>query len=198
MKNYIKYSFDWLVALIMLLFFFPILIVPVSIIIKLTSPGPIIFKQLRVGQNKKNFYLYKFRTMHKDAPAEIPKDLLDNPNHWITPFGKFLRRTSIDEIPQLINIIKGEMSFIGPRPALYNQIILIQERDKYKINSLRPGLSGIAQINGRDSISIETKVNFDRLYISKQSFFFDLYIMIISIKKIFKDNDLIEGKKDNN
>jgi O-antigen biosynthesis protein WbqP len=197
MKNFIKYSFDWLVALIMFLFFFPTLIVPVSIILKLTSPGPIIFKQLRVGQNKKNFYLYKFRTMHKDAPAEIPKDLLDNPNHWITPFGKFLRRTSIDEIPQLINILKGEMSFIGPRPALYNQIILIQERDKYKINSLRPGLSGIAQVNGRDSISIETKVNFDRLYLSKQSFFFDLYIMIISIKKIFKDKDLIEGKKDN-
>ena len=198
MKYIIKYSFDWVVALLMLLILLPILIFPVSLIIKLTSSGPIIFKQLRIGQNKKKFYLYKFRTMRIDAPKDIPKHLFTNPNLWITPFGKFLRRTSIDEIPQLINVLKGEMSFIGPRPALYNQINLIQEREKYKINNLRPGLSGIAQVNGRDYNSIKTKVSFDRLYLSKQSFFFDLYIMIISIKKIFNDDDFIEGKKDNN
>jgi O-antigen biosynthesis protein WbqP len=138
----IKYIFDWIVAFIAILVFLPTLIIPISLIIKLTSKGPVFFKQKRIGQNKKTFYLIKFRTMRIDTPKDVPTHKLKNPEQWITRSGKFLRKTSLDEVPQLFNILRGEMSIIGPRPALWNQDDLIAERDKYGVNKLRPGVSG--------------------------------------------------------
>lgn len=193
MKNAFKYLFDWFLSLIAIIILLPIIFVPISILIKLTSKGPVFFKQKRVGQNKKIFYLFKFRTMRIDAPKETPTHQLNNPEQWITPFGKFLRKTSLDELPQLLNILRGEMSIIGPRPALWNQNDLITERDKYGVNLLRPGLSGWAQINGRDTLPISDKAKLDGDYLKKQSFWFDIYIIFRTAIKIFKDDDVIEG-----
>jgi O-antigen biosynthesis protein WbqP len=193
MKLIFKYLFDWIVALIATFILLPILIIPISILIKLTSKGPILFKQKRIGQNKKTFYLFKFRTMRMDTPSDVPTHLLKNPKQWITPLGKFLRKTSLDEIPQLFNILRGEMSIIGPRPALWNQDDLIAERDKYGVNQIRPGVSGWAQINGRDTLPIKVKAKLDGEYVLKQSFWFDLYIIFKTALKLFKDNSVIEG-----
>ena len=193
MKKLIKYSFDWIISLISVLVFLPILFLPIAILIKITSRGPIFFKQKRIGQNKKYFYLLKFRTMKVATPNDVPTHLLKDPQKWITPLGKFLRKTSLDELPQLFNILKGEMSIIGPRPALWNQIDLINERDKYGVNQLRPGLSGWAQINGRDNLHIPIKAKLDGYYLRKQSFFFDLYIIFRTALKIYKDESVIVG-----
>jgi O-antigen biosynthesis protein WbqP len=182
-----------LIALFATIIFSPLVIIPVSILIKLTSKGPILFKQKRVGKNKKLFNLYKFRTMRIDTPSDVPTHLLKNPKYWITPLGKFLRRTSLDEVPQLFNILKGEMSIIGPRPALWNQEDLIQERDKYGVNALRPGVSGWAQINGRDTLPIPVKAKLDGEYVKKQSFWFDIYIILRTALKLFKDDSVVEG-----
>ena len=132
--------------------------------IKLDSPGPVLFKQKRVGIHKRHFYILKFRTMRIDTPKDTPTHLLENPDRWITNVGKFLRRTSLDELPQIINIFKGEMSIIGPRPALWNQYDLIAERDKYGANDVPVGLTGWAQINGRDELEIEVKAKLDGEY----------------------------------
>ncbi len=193
MKYFLKYSFDWLVALFATIIFFPLVIIPISILIKLTSKGPILFKQKRVGKNKKLFNLYKFRTMRIDTPSDVPTHLLKDHQKWITPLGKFLRKTSLDEVPQLLNILKGDMSIIGPRPALWNQEDLILERDKYGVNALRPGVSGWAQINGRDTLPIPVKAKLDGEYFARQSFWFDLYIIFKTALKIFKDDSVIEG-----
>lgn len=193
MKKIIKFSFDLIVALIATLVFLPILIIPISLLIKLTSKGPVFFKQKRVGKNKKFFYLYKFRTMRIDTPKDVPTHQLKDPQKWITPIGKFLRKTSLDEVPQLFNILRGDMSIIGPRPALWNQDDLIQERDKYGANQLRPGVSGWAQINGRDTLPIPVKAKLDGEYVKRQSFWFDLYIILKTSFKIFKDDSVVEG-----
>jgi O-antigen biosynthesis protein WbqP len=193
MRNFIKYTFDWIMAFIAILIFLPILILPISLLIKLTSSGPVLFKQKRIGQNKRFFYLFKFRTMRIDTPNDVPTHLLKNPEQWITPLGKFLRRTSLDEVPQLFNILRGEMSIIGPRPALWNQDDLIAERDKYGVNELRPGVSGWAQINGRDTLPIPLKAKLDGEYVKRQSFWFDLYIIFRTALMIFKDDTVVEG-----
>jgi O-antigen biosynthesis protein WbqP len=193
MKLIFKYSFDWIVSFISMIILLPIVILPVSIMVKLTSRGPILFKQKRVGKNKSLFSLYKFRTMRIEAPNEVPTHLLKNSQQWITPLGKFLRKTSLDEIPQLFNILKGDMSIIGPRPALWNQEDLILERDKFGVNALRPGISGWAQINGRDILSIQVKAKLDGEYVVRQSFWFDLYIIFKTAIKLFKDDSVIEG-----
>jgi len=193
MRNFIKYSFDWIIAFIATLIFLPILILPIALLIKLTSKGPVFFKQKRIGQYKKTFNLFKFRTMRIDTPRDVPTHQLKNPEQWITPFGKFLRRTSLDEVPQLFNILLGEMSIIGPRPALCNQDDLIAERDKYGVNELRPGVSGWAQINGRDTLPIPVKAKLDGEYLKRQSFWFDLYIIFRTALKIFKDDTVVEG-----
>ena len=170
MKQSIKYIVDLVLAFITTLIFLPILIIPISLLIKLTSKGPVLFKQKRIGQNKKTFYVFKFRTMRIDTPKDVPTHQLKNPEQWITPLGKFLRKTSLDEVPQLFNILRGEMSIIGPRPALWNQDDLIAERDKYGVNQLRPGVSGWAQINGRDTLPIPVKAKLDGEYVRRQSF----------------------------
>ncbi len=193
MRKIIKYSFDWIIAFIAVVVFFPILIIPISFLIKLTSKGPVLFKQKRIGQYKKTFYLFKFRTMRIDAPKDVPTHQLKNPDQWISPLGKFLRKTSLDEVPQLFNILRGEMSIIGPRPALWNQDDLIVERDKYGVNELRPGVSGWAQINGRDTLPIPLKAKLDGEYVKRQSFWFDLYIIFRTALKIFKDDTVVEG-----
>ena len=193
MRNFLKYTFDWIVAFIATLIFLPLLIIPISILIKLTSKGPVLFKQKRIGQNKKTFYLFKFRTMRIDTPKDVPTHKLKYPKKWITPMGKFLRKSSLDEVPQLFNILRGEMSIIGPRPALWNQDDLIAERDKYNVNQLRPGVSGWAQINGRDTLPIPVKAKLDGEYVKKQSFWFDIYIILRTAIKMFKDDSVVEG-----
>jgi O-antigen biosynthesis protein WbqP len=193
MKKILKFTFNWIVAFVATLVFLPLLIIPISLVIKVTSEGPVLFKQRRIGQNKKTFYLFKFRTMRIDTPKDVPTHQLNNPEKWITPLGKFLRKTSLDEVPQLFNILRGEMSIIGPRPALWNQDDLIVERDKYGVNQLKPGISGWAQINGRDTLPIHDKAKLDGEYVKRQSFWFDIYIILITALKIFKDDNVVEG-----
>lgn len=167
-----------------------------SLIIKVDSKGPVFFKQRRVGKNKKEFNILKFRTMKTDAPKEMPTHLLDKPDAYITHIGKFLRKTSLDELPQLINIIKGDMSLIGPRPALWNQYDLIEERDKYKANSVLPGLTGLAQISGRDELPIEIKAKVDGEYVEKKSPFLDSEIFVKTVFRVLKSDGVKEGKSE--
>ena len=158
--------------------------------IKVEDGGNILFKQKRIGLNKKEFYIYKFRTMKTTTPKDVPTHLLENPESYITAVGKFLRKSSLDELPQLFNIIKGEMSIVGPRPALWNQFDLIAERDKYGANNVVPGLTGWAQVNGRDELPIPVKSKYDGEYVEKMSFLFDVYIIIRTVFSVFKADGL--------
>lgn len=164
----------------------------VAIAIKIDDPGPAFFKQKRVGENKKLFSLYKFRSMKVNTP-DIPTHLLDNPEQYILRVGGFIRKTSIDELPQLFNILRGEMSVIGPRPALWNQDDLIEERDKYGANDVKPGLTGWAQINGRDELEIPVKARFDGEYVEKMSFVFDCKCFFGTIMSVLKSDGVVEG-----
>ena len=161
--------------------------------IKLDSKGPIFFKQKRVGKNKEHFEILKFRTMRIDTPKDTPTHLLEDPEQWITRVGGFLRKTSLDELPQIINILKGDMSIIGPRPALWNQYDLIAERDQYGANDILPGLTGWAQINGRDELPIEAKAKLDGEYVEKISFWFDVRCFFGTILSIFRGDGVVEG-----
>lgn len=181
----IKRILDFTLAFIGLLFF-SVLMVIIAVIIKIDSPGPAFFSQKRVGKNGVYFTIYKFRTMSRNAPKDIPTDMMENAHKWSTPFGIFLRRTSLDELPQLFNVMKGDMSIVGPRPALWNQDNLINQRTILGINNLRPGLTGWAQINGRDDISEKTKIKFDKEYLHKLSFRFDCYCFFATILKVVK------------
>ena len=164
-----------------------------SAAIKLDSPGPVFFTQKRVGKNKTYFPILKFRTMRIDTPHDVPTHLLENPEQWITRVGHFLRKTSLDELPQIFNIFVGQMSVIGPRPALWNQEDLIAERDKYGANDVRPGLTGWAQINGRDELPIEVKARFDGEYVERLSFFFDCKCFFGTIVSVLKHDGVVEG-----
>jgi O-antigen biosynthesis protein WbqP len=157
------------------------------------SPGPILFRQKRVGIHKKYFHILKFRTMRIDTPKDMPTHMLANPEQYITRVGKFLRRTSLDELPQMFNILKGDMSIIGPRPALWNQYDLIAERDKYGANDVMPGLTGWAQINGRDELEIPVKARLDGEYVSRMSFAFDLKCFFGTIASVAKHEGVVEG-----
>lgn len=163
------------------------------IAIKLDSKGPIIFQQKRVGKDKTHFNIYKFRTMRTDTPKEMPTHLLENPDYFITRVGKFLRKTSLDELPQLFNILKGNMAVIGPRPALWNQYDLIEERDKYQANDIRPGLTGLAQISGRDELEIDLKAKLDGKYTANITPLMDLKCFFGTIIAVFKHDGVIEG-----
>lgn len=163
------------------------------IAIKLDSKGPVLFKQKRIGIYKKHLDMLKFRTMKIDAPKDTPTHLLDNPEQWITKVGSFLRKTSLDELPQLINIFKGEMSIVGPRPALWNQYDLIAERDKYGANDVPVGLTGWAQINGRDELPIETKAKLDGEYVKRRSLWFDFICFMGTFTAVFRRKGVIEG-----
>ena len=174
----------------------PIILI-VALAVKLTSPGPMLFKQRRIGKNNDEFQIYKFRTMRIDTP-NVPTHLLENPEQWITPVGKFLRKTSLDELPQLFNILKGEMSIVGPRPALYNQIDLKEMRTEAGVHKLVPGLTGWAQINGRDEIPLSLKVKLDKEYLEKKNFLFDIKIIFMTVLSVLKSEGVQEGKNENN
>lgn len=161
--------------------------------IKIESRGPVFFKQKRVGLKKSHFNILKFRTMYIETPQDTPTHLLADPDVYITRVGKFLRKTSLDELPQLFNILKGEMSFVGPRPALWNQYDLIDERDKYKANDTLPGLTGWAQINGRDELTIEVKAKLDGEYVQRMGILMDSRCFIVTIFSVLKSDGVVEG-----
>ena len=188
----IKRILDFLLALIG----FTILILPgiiIGVLIKVDSKGPILFKQKRIGMNKKEFNILKFRTMYTHTPPNCPTGLLKNSDSYITKIGKLLRKTSLDELPQIINIIKGDMSIIGPRPVIPTEIELLNLRDMYSANRLRPGLTGWAQINGRDKLSDEVKAKLDGEYVEKISLLFDIKIFLKTITYVIKRHDIHEG-----
>lgn len=164
-----------------------------TIAIKLDSPGPVLFRQKRVGIHKTHFNILKFRTMRIDTPRDMPTHMLENPEQWITKMGKFLRKTSLDELPQIFNIFVGQMSVIGPRPALWNQYDLLEERDKYGANDVLPGLTGWAQINGRDELEIPVKARLDGEYVEKMSFFFDCKCFLGTITAVLGAKGIVEG-----
>lgn len=194
MYKYLKRPLDFLISLIALIILSPLFLL-IAIWIKINSKGPVFFRQKRVGKNKELFEIYKFRSMRIDTPSDMPTHMLNNPNTFITSSGKFLRKTSLDELPQLINILKGEMAIIGPRPALWNQYDLIEERDKYGANDVRPGLSGWAQINGRDELEIPIKAKLDGEYIKNISLLFDLKCTLGTLIKVLKSDGVVEGRK---
>lgn len=169
------------------------LLILLSIAIKLDSPGPVLFRQKRVGLNKSHFYILKFRTMRIDTPRDMPTHLLVNPEQYITRVGRFLRKTSLDELPQLFNILAGHMAIVGPRPALWNQFDLIAERDKYGANDIRPGLTGWAQINGRDELEIPVKAKLDGEYVEKMSFLFDCKCFFGTVAAVLGRKGVVEG-----
>ncbi|MDX6153994.1 sugar transferase [Marinococcus sp. PL1-022] len=197
MKKYsrLKRIIDFDLTLIATMALMP-LIVMLSLLIKLDSKGPILFKQKRIGKDKVPFYIFKFRTMKIDTPKDTPTHLLENPESYITNMGSFLRKTSLDELPQLFNILKGDMSLVGPRPALWNQYDLIEERDKYEANYIEPGLTGWAQVNGRDELPIDIKSQLDGEYVSKRSLTFDLKILVKTFLGVLKSDGVQEGKAD--
>jgi O-antigen biosynthesis protein WbqP len=189
---YIKRAID-VVCSFMAIIFLSIIYLPICLIVKCTSKGPVFFKQKRVGKDKELFNILKFRTMRIDTPKDCPTHLLSNPDQYITKVGKFLRKTSLDELPQIFNIFAGQMSVIGPRPALWNQDDLIAERDKYDVNSLRPGLTGWAQVNGRDELPIPVKAKLDGEYVKKISFLFDVKCLFMTVASVAKSDGVVEG-----
>lgn len=170
----------------------------IAALIKLEDGGSVIFKQRRTGIHKKEFNIYKFRTMRADTPKDIPTHMLRDPQAYITRIGKFLRKSSLDELPQLFNILKGDMSIVGPRPALYNQYDLIEERDKYGANDILPGLTGWAQVNGRDELPIPVKASYDGEYVKRMSFLFDVRIIIKTVFSVFTADGVMEGENESN
>ena len=169
------------------------LLIAIVIAIKLDSKGPVIFKQKRVGKNKTYFNIWKFRTMRTDAPKDMPTHLLSSPDAYITKIGKFLRQTSLDELPQILQIVVGKMAIIGPRPALWNQYDLIEERDKYGANDITPGLTGWAQVNGRDELEIPVKAKLDGEYVEKMGFIMDCKCFIMTIFSVARHDGVVEG-----
>lgn len=196
-ERYVKRALDVAISLVSLIVLSPLL-AAIAAIIKLSSPGPVIFKQKRYGKDKVFFEICKFRTMRTDAPKDVPTNDLRGAKSYITPVGKVLRVTSLDELPQLWNILKGDMSLIGPRPALWNQYDLMALRDEYGASHVRPGLSGWAQVNGRDYLSrdLEKKARRDAEYTNNISFAFDLKCFLLTIVKVFNRQGIVEGTEE--
>lgn len=192
-----KRLFDILLSLLTIIVFSPLYFV-LAILVKFTSKGPVFFKQERIGKYKKHFKILKFRTMRLDAPKDVPTHMLENPEKYITGVGRFLRKTSLDEIPQVFNIFVGHMSIVGPRPALYNQDDLVAERNKYHANDIVPGLSGWAQCNGRDTLPIPEKAKLDGEYVKRFNIWFDIRIIFKTFFQAFRGKDEVEGKNGNN
>lgn len=196
-RRYIKKILDIILAFIGIIVLSPVFLLLI-ICIKLDSKGPVLFKQRRIGKDKSEFYILKFRTMKVDTPKDTPTHLLNDPEIYITRVGKFMRKTSLDELPQIINILRGEMSIIGPRPCLWNQFDLIAERDKYGANNIFPGLTGWAQINGRDELPIDIKAKLDGEYHKRISLLFDLRVFFITVISVLKSDGVKEGAKSKN
>ena len=195
-ERYIKRALDVIISLCSLIIFSPLLLL-IAVLIKLDSKGPVIFKQKRFGKNKEFFEIYKFRTMRTDTPKDVPTNDLKGAKSYITPLGKVLRKSSLDELPQLWNILRGDMSLIGPRPALWNQDDLMEWRDKFGASMIRPGLSGWAQVNGRDYLSrdLEKKARRDGEYAQNITFAFDLKCFLLTIVKVFNRQGIVEGSE---
>lgn len=191
-KRYGKRLLDLTASGLGILFLSPVLLI-LAAVIKLDSPGPVLFRQERIGIHKSHFHILKFRTMRTDTPKDCPTHQLRDPQRWITRAGRFLRKTSLDELPQLFNIFCGKMSVIGPRPALWNQQDLIAERDRYGANDVLPGLTGWAQINGRDELAVDEKARFDGEYVQKMSFCFDAKCFFRTIVSVAKCRGVLEG-----
>lgn len=192
MYAYMKRGIDFILSLLGLIVLSPVFLVLI-IAIKVDSPGPVLFRQKRVGIHKTHFSILKFRTMRIDTPKDMPTHLLQNPEQYITRVGRFLRKTSLDELPQIINILKGDMAVVGPRPALWNQYDLIEERDKYGANSIRPGLTGWAQINGRDELEIPVKARFDGEYVEKMGLKMDMRCFFGTFISVLRGDGVVEG-----
>lgn len=192
MYKKIKSITDRILAVFGLILLSPLFLLLI-IAIKLDSKGPVLFRQKRVGIHKEYFHILKFRTMRIDTPKDTPTHLLENPQQYITRAGRFLRKTSLDELPQIINILKGDMAIVGPRPALWNQFDLIAERDKYGANDILPGLTGWAQINGRDELPIDVKAKLDGEYVRKMGFGMDLECILRTVLSVAKQDGVVEG-----
>ncbi|MBE5883535.1 MAG: sugar transferase [Lachnospiraceae bacterium] len=192
MYPYVKRGMDFVLSLIGLVILSPVFLVLI-VAIKLDSKGPVLFRQKRVGIRKSHFLILKFRTMRIDTPKDMPTHLLQNPEQYITKVGRFLRKTSLDELPQIINILKGDMSIVGPRPALWNQYDLIEERDRYGANDIRPGLTGWAQINGRDELEIPVKAGLDGEYVKRMSFRMDCRCFFGTFLSVLRGDGVVEG-----
>ena len=190
----VKRLLDVFISIFALLILWPILIL-IFILIKAESRGPLFFKQRRIGRGKREFYIYKFRSMYINTPKDVPTHLLKNSDASITRIGRILRKSSLDELPQIINILKGEMSIVGPRPALWNQYDLITERDEYGANDLLPGLTGWAQVNGRDELSVAIKAAYDGQYVRDISFWLDVKIFFLTFYRILTSKGVVEGMK---
>ncbi|MCL1786563.1 MAG: sugar transferase [Defluviitaleaceae bacterium] len=188
----IKRALDILLVLLTAPLWLPLMAF-LAVLVKATSPGPVLFKQKRYGQNRQFFMIYKFRSMHTSAPKDVPTHLLQNPAALITPIGRFLRKSSLDELPQLINILKGDLSLVGPRPALWNQDDLIAEREKYGANAIPVGLTGLAQVSGRDELPLEEKAAYDGEYVRRMGLFFDAYILMRTVFGVFLSRGVSEG-----
>lgn len=191
--DFVKRIMDFICSFLAII----ILLIPMIIIgvaIRVDSNGPIIFKQIRVGKNRKVFKIYKFRSMYIDTDPDMPTHKLDNATLHITKVGSFIRKTSLDELPQLFNIFIGQMSFVGPRPALWNQDDLIAEREKYHANDIIPGLTGIAQISGRDELDIQKKARLDGVYVEKRTFLFDVEILFKTVASVLHHDGIVEGE----
>lgn len=191
-KNGVKRILDFFMSLCGIIVLSPLLII-LSIWIKVDSKGPVLFKQKRIGKDKTYFSIYKFRTMYVDTPHDMPTHLLDDPDAFITKAGHFLRKTSLDELPQLFNILLGQMAVIGPRPALWNQDDLIALRGEYHANDVRPGLTGWAQIHGRDELEITTKAKLDGYYVDHLGFLLDVKCFFGTITSVLKHEGVVEG-----
>ena len=191
-RNGIKRLLAIVLSLCGMIVLSPLLLI-LCIAIKMDSPGPVLFKQKRVGIHKRYFNILKFRTMRIDTPHDMPTHMLANPDQYITKMGHFLRKTSLDELPQLWNIFVGDMAVIGPRPALWNQFDLLAERDKYKANDVRPGLTGWAQIHGRDELEIADKARLDGYYVEHLSFWMDVKCFFGTIKAVLDHDGVVEG-----
>lgn len=192
MYAYMKRGIDFILSFLGLIVLAPVFLVLI-IAIKIDSPGPVLFRQKRVGIHKTHFSILKFRTMRIDTPKDMPTHLLQNPEQYITKVGRFLRKTSLDELPQIVNILKGDMAIVGPRPALWNQYDLIEERDKYGANDIRPGLTGWAQINGRDELEIPVKARFDGEYVEKMGLRMDLRCFFGTFLSVLRGDGVVEG-----
>lgn len=191
-NRFVKRCIDLLLSAVIMLVLSPVFLILI-VAIRLDSKGPVMFKQKRIGLNKQTFEILKFRTMRIDTPHDVPTHLLKDPDRYITRVGSFLRKTSLDELPQLWNIFAGEMSFVGPRPALWNQYDLIGARDQYRANDVRPGLTGWAQINGRDELPIELKAKLDGEYVKKLSFSVDLQCFFGTFAYVINRRGVVEG-----
>lgn len=192
MYPYIKRGADVILSLLALICLSPVYLI-VALAVKISSPGPVLFRQQRVGRGGRLFTIYKFRTMRTDTPRDTATHLLQDPSRYITRVGAFLRRSSLDELPQFFNVLKGDMSIVGPRPALYNQYDLIAAREKAGVNAVRPGITGLAQISGRDELPIPVKVRYDREYVENLSLKMDARCFFGTIISVLRAEGVREG-----